>query len=400
MRRLKIVAGGLIVCAAVTAASLFPFSARAADHGDAPNVAGDQAADLADTYLFLDPNDNTSLVIAMTFRGFIVPGEAVNFTTFDPNTLYRFEIENTGDAKADATIDVSFSARTAANEPQTATVRLPGRGRPTFTAPTTVSTLDPAPPLATVTTDPESGVTFFAGEADDPFFFDIPAFSRFIASVGAGAPNAAVFDRGRDTFAGYNVLCIALRVPLDLVRGDAENNVVGVNSVTLRRQVYRINRAGVARARGALTPIDRMGNPAVNVALVPFARKNEYNRASPRDDAAGRFANDIVASLTSLGTNQANIDVLAGVAVTTGDYLRVNLGTANTGTGGGTNPAAAFPNGRRPQDDVIDILLTIIANGSALGDNVDANDVGFRDTFPFFAPPQQPLENGQDNTEN
>src|SRR5215213_753146 len=109
MRGLKFLLSGLTVCAAAAAACLFPVSARAADHGDAPNVAGDQSADLGDTYVFLDPNDNTKLVLAMTFRGFIVPGEAVNFTVFDPNTLYRFEIENTGDARADEFIDVTFS---------------------------------------------------------------------------------------------------------------------------------------------------------------------------------------------------------------------------------------------------------------------------------------------------
>src|SRR5215218_9988236 len=143
-------------------------SARAADHGDAPNVAGDQNADLGDTYIFLDPNDNSKLILAMTFRGFIVPGEAVNFTVFDPNTLYRFEIENTGDAKPDASIDVTFSPKgTAANEPQTATVRLPGRPRTTITAPTTVANFDAAAPAPTVTTDAASGVAFFAGEVDD-----------------------------------------------------------------------------------------------------------------------------------------------------------------------------------------------------------------------------------------
>jgi hypothetical protein len=401
MRGLKFLLSGLTVCAAAAAACLFPLSARAADHGDAPNVAGDQNADLGDTYVFLDPNDNTKVILAMTFRGFIVPGEAVNFTTFDPNTLYRFEIENTGDAKPDASIDVTFSPKgTAASEPQTATVRLPGRPKTTITAPTTVATFDAVAPAPTVTTDAATGVSVFAGEVDDPFFFDIPAFGRFIASVRAGSPNPALLSRGRDTFAGYNILCIALSVPRDLVRGAADNNVIGVNAVTLRRQVYTINRAGVARARGLLQQIDRSGNPAVNVALVPYARKNEFNRATPRDDAAGKFAADIVATLTALGTNQANIDTLAGVAVTNGDYEHINLTTANTGTGGGNNPPAAFPNGRRPQDDVIDTYLTIINNGTDLGDSVNANDVPFRNTFPFFAPPNQPLANGNDNTKN
>src|SRR5258708_7720308 len=86
---------------------------RAADHGDAPNVAGDQACDLADVYFFLDPNNNHKVVLIGTLRGFTVPGEAVNFAIFDPNVRYRFEIENTGDARPDAFVDVTFDKRAA-----------------------------------------------------------------------------------------------------------------------------------------------------------------------------------------------------------------------------------------------------------------------------------------------
>jgi hypothetical protein len=77
-----------------------------------------------------------------------------------------------------------------------------------------------------------------------------------------------------------------------------------------------------------------MGNPAINVALIPFPRKNEYNLASPQDDADGRFANDIIGTLTALGANATNIGILAQVAVVRGDFLRLNLKQANSGPGG------------------------------------------------------------------
>ena len=390
MRTFKLLTAALVLGGAAWLAA--PGAARAADHGDAPNVAGDQAADLGDTYLFLDPTDNTKVVLIMTFRGFIVPGEAVNFTSFDPNVLYRFEVENTGDAKADAFIDVKFSPRTAPNVPQTATVTLPGKNKH-FNAPTTIATQAATAPEPTVTTDPVSGVGFFAGEVDDPFFFDIPAFSRFLASIKAGAPDPTVFARGRDTFAGYNIQAIAIRVPVELIRGKADNNVVGVDAVTLRRG-QSVGRNGVIKSSGKFRQIDRSGNPAVNVALIPFARKNEYNSSTTVDDAKGKFANDIVGILKGLGTDDAHIAALAGVAVTKGDFEHLDLSIANTGTGGGNNAEAAFPNGRRLGDDAIDTILTIIANGTTLGDNVNANDVPFRDTFPFLAPPHQPQPAG------
>ncbi len=379
-----------------------PASSPAADHGDAPNVAGDQNGDLGDTFVFLDPNDNTRLIISVTFRGFIVPGEAVNFTIFDPATIYRFEIENTGDARADQTIDVSFSPKgTTAAEPQTATVLLSGRPRRSFTAPTTVANLSPTPNAFTITADPATGISFFAGEVDDPFTFDIPGFARFAASARAGAPNPALLQRGRDTFAGYNILTIALSVPLDLVRGASTNNVVGVNTIALRR-TQRIGKDGVIKVGGRGKQIDRSSTPGVNAVLIPFGRKNEHNVATPRDDAAGLFANDLIATLTALGANQASIDALAGIVVTNGDYVRANVTTPNTGPGGGNNPEAAFPNGRRLGDDVIDTILTIIANGAPLGDNAGPPDVPLRDTFPFYGLPHQPRDPGviDDNTRN
>src|SRR5207302_5099767 len=134
---------------------------------------------------------------------------------------------------------------------------------------------------------------FFAGEVDDPFFFDIPAFSAFVTSVRNGAPNAGVFSRARDTFAGYNILSIALRLPVSLLKGP-NGKMVGLDFLTLRHNVeMRLPRGGV-RGIGAFRTADRIGNPAVNVVLIPFNRKNEYNTGTPRQDAPARFAGDIV----------------------------------------------------------------------------------------------------------
>ena len=62
-----------------------------------------------------------------------------------------------------------------------------------------------------------------------------------------------------------------------------------------------------------------------------------------------------------------------------------------------------YPNGRRPADDVIDTILFLVTNEAlTTGDHVNANDVPFRDAFPFFAAPQQPFPPGtvDDNTRN
>ncbi len=389
----------------------------AADHAESTSVAADPGADIADVFAFLDPNDNSKVILALDVAGFVVPSELLNLSFFPADIVYRFEIENTGDAIPDLKIDVSFSPQTSRSQPQTATIRLPrdGRRATTFTAPTTVQTLNAVANPFTITTNPATGVRFFAGLTDDPFYFDIVGFNRFVGSVLRGAPDVTRLQRSRDSFAGYSIHMIAIEVPAAMLRGPA-GNVIGVNGVTLRRLPARNNeieddddddRKHKSRsAKGDLVQVDRMATPAVNTVLIPFARKNEYNAATPRDDANGLFANDIVSTLTALGTNAANIQTLASVAVTNGDYLRLNLSTPNNSVGFGeraTTPGyTGFPNGRRPGDDTVDVLLYFISNqGLTLGDNVNSNDVPLGSTFPFFALPNQPLENPVvDNTRN
>jgi hypothetical protein len=282
--------------------------------------------------------------------------------------------------------------------PQTATIILPSGGG--FTAGATPSSsTDPTAPAPVITTDPNTGVSFFAGLTDDPFFVDITAELRYRASLIAGSPDPSFFERRRDAIGGYNNLMIALRVPASLLRGQAAS--IGLSASAQRKNMTFRTPVG-DRDSGVFVNIDRMGVPSINTLFLPFARKDEYNRASTIDDANGKFVDDIVNTLRRLRTDDASIEIIKQLAVTNGDMLRLNLLIPNTGPGGGDNAAAAFPNGRRPGDDVIDAILTIINNRVALGDNVNANDAPFRNTFPFFAPPAQPFPAGtiDDRTRN
>ncbi|MEW6128615.1 MAG: DUF4331 family protein [Acidobacteriota bacterium] len=399
----------LMVLAITIALAMFiiPISnTNASDHADAPINASDQGIDQGDTYAFLDPNDNKFVVLILTVRGFIAAGENTNFGFFDPNVRYRFNIETTGDARPDQTLDVTFTPRTGPTTPQTATVVLPFGE--TFTAPTTPASLAATPPSFVVTTDPGTGVSFFAGITDDPFFFDIPGFSRFRASVLAGNVDATQLQRGRDSFAGYNIMSIALRIPTTYFRlvttsNNPGGNVIGVDSVTQRPRRTVIGKDGSINLTGGFQTLDRSGNPGLNALVIPFLRKDEYNFATTFDDAQGRFAGDIVATLKALGTNDTNIGILASVYVAKGDSLRLNVSIPNTGTGSGTTAGAGFPNGRRLADDVVDTFLFFVTNQAlTTGDNVNVNDVAFTNTFPFLAPPQQPRASGttDDNTRN
>ena len=438
----------------------------ASDHNDGPSAANDQGLDIADLYAFMDPGfEDASLrdnvILILTFRGFIAPGEAENMNVFQDNARFRFDIENSGDAAADSRIQVTFSDRQGFRVPQTATIQLldldlddkskkSKKGGDNvlveFTAPTTIAVSDNPDPFFppntgsdfVVTTDPNSGISFFAGQVDDPFFFDVPGELQFrnsleIAVAAAGGPGSPVpaggFGdtnvelRGRDTFAGYNILSIALSVPKDLLLGPTEP-VIGVSAFTDRLgEDAKSKKSKKSEKSGNFFQVDRQGFPVINVVLIRYPRKRDYNRATPVDDANLEFADEIVGRLQELGTNATNIGILANAVILNGDQLRLDTSIPNPGSQGGNAANTGFLNpggGRRLADNAPDALVNIISNQQFVGANavgtglnignvvngvpevdlVPANDDLFRDTFPFLAIPNQPQFPGADPNGN
>ncbi len=393
---------------------------KASDHIDSPTIAQDRGSDIADTYAFLDPNDSSKVVLLMSTQGFIVSGEHFGMVIFDHNIRYRFEIENTGDAKPDLYVDVTYTKGLGRLTAQTATVTLStalkGKGnivkgngngdrddpnnRTLVTGQTTIATQEPQPtppPPPVVTTNPSTGVSFYGGAADDPFFLDDTGANRLVASslMNPGHPDKSLlgFRRGRDTYAGFNTLITAVSVPAALLRGSA--NVIGINAVTQRQKIQIISE-GAVTGNGPYENVDRDGNPLVNNGLISAPRKDEYNGATTEDDAAGRFQADIIKNLQNLGTDSAHINAILDVIQRRGDILRLDLRVPNFGAGGGDNPDGGFGHmgGRRLKDDVVDLVFTLINNGALLTDFVNANEVPFRNQFPFVADPTQPFPPG------
>ncbi|MGI9107862.1 MAG: DUF4331 family protein [Pyrinomonadaceae bacterium] len=394
----KLVFGALALTIALAVQLTPPTRTNASDHIDSPIITHDRSSDLADNYAFLDPNDNSKVVLIMSTQGFVVSGEHFGMAIFDHNIRYRFEIENTGDAKADTFVDILYSKGLGRVTNQTATIELPGGKK--FTAPTTPSNQEYKAPEIVVTNDRESGASFYAGVADDPFFLDDTGANRLVASsiMNPGRPNKALLSErgGRDTYAGFNTMITAVSIPAAMLRGRA-GNVIGVNAVTQRRSTQKIEDNGEIKGSGDWVTVDRDGGPLVNNGLIPPPRKDEYNAASTEDDAKGRFQADLVKSLKGLGTDDAHIAMLAKVAVEKGDILRLDLTVPNKGSGGGDNKDGGFGKmgGRRLKDDVVDMVFTIINNGSPLGDKVDGNEVPFRNRFPFVADATQPFPPGK-----
>jgi hypothetical protein len=255
-----------------------------------------------------------------------------------------------------------------------------------------------------VTTD-TTGIKYFGGLVDDPFFFDLGAELAYRNSRFQNMTNPAILTRGRDSFAGTNTLVVVLRVPVALLKGPAGNKVGMVVFVQRKATtVYDPTNPAKDRTSGKYVTLDRMATPAVNTVFTSYKNKNLYNRSTPERDAvnADGLATDIVNNLIALQVDSTSIGILAGIAVTNGDYLRLDTSRANTGPDGGTNPGTAaapagFPNGRRPNDDVIDTIVTLVNNQQQQGDAVPDNELPFKSDFPFFAQPHMPFQPGADD---
>lgn len=333
----------------------------AADHRDAPLIQEDAAADIGDVYAFRNPLDSDKLVLIMTVNPLSAPEESITYN-FSPTVRYRFNIDNDGDSKAEHKISVRFKPTVPG--PQRFTARFSNGTivRGDATAPS----IEPFANTPVITEGPD-GIRIFAGQSDDPFFFDIVGFFRFLAGTGGFS--------GADSFAGTNVSSIVIELPLDMVaeNGDTLDIWADTARKSLTRLRYNKRRNIIRNTSGRFQQLDREGNPAI-ATLVPASLKDSFNAGVPKNDADD-FAATIVATLESLGTNETNIGILASVAVP--DTLTLDLSSPD-----------GFPNGRRLEDDVIDTVLSLILNGPA-SDNVSANDMVFSTSFPYVALPHQ-----------
>lgn len=162
---------------------------------------------------------------------------------------------------------------------------------------------------------------------------------------------------------------------------------------------------------GQIAQVERLGRPAINEGLVVAnANLNAFNAIEPTGDlAATAVLTDAAATLTAIGNTAARtgdivtaflpdvmrIDTTIASPVGTGAYAN---GAMPIGALGVVRPVA----GRKLEDDVIDITLTVLTGGGITTDNVayepGANPAQGHDrlngqagplgaaTFPFLAP--------------
>jgi len=251
-----------------------------------------------------------------------------------------------------------------------------------------------------------SGETVFAGQRADPFYVDLgsifdlgdlrPFQSLHLIPTPAGS--------GANSLHGFNVHSIAIQVPKNHLTPDGSTpgdpassaSVIGVWTSASRQKVgfRQVGPSGDASGgAGPFVQVSRMANPLVNEVLIPLGQKDTWNSTTPDGDSqyAQFYLKPELATLLpvlypnvfpnlkalSAPRNDLAAILLTGIpsgivpgfqnftGKTPADMLRLNLAIAPSsspnaaGVVGGD--LAGFPNGRRPQDDVVSIELRAIA---------------------------------------
>jgi Domain of unknown function (DUF4331) len=411
-----------------------PSAAQASSHREAPLISEDPSADNTDTYAFRSPDRPDTVTIISNYIPGEDPAAGPNWYTFSPSARYVVYADKNGDGKPDITWRFRFTNQEPVaflqNTQQKYTVtRLDGKsarvvGSGLLTPPDNIGPRSTPNYHALATAgvhDLEDGSKVFAGQRDDGFFGDIGSIFDLVAiRQGTGATGG-----GKDFFAGYAVHSIALQVPLSQL-DNGGNHVVGIWTAAERPKITVVTKRLRAKAETNWVQVSRLGNPLINEVLIPTQLKDKWNATTPDKDKQFEqyYSSPILAHLLNQlypqfgpfqETNRTDLVsvLLTGLKEpnlnftgdTQADELRLNLAIAPTAAVGQGNrlgvlggDLAGWPNGRRLEDDVIDIAEravggALIGHSLPLGDGVDANDVPYMATFPYQADPFSGFDN-------
>lgn len=316
-------------------------------------------------------------------------------------------------------------------------------GSPLFAVPANAGprTIDYDALFASGTYVLENGISVFAGTTDDPFWIDLGAAfdTANFRTLGSGVPGVltqqedeAAQNFASDTVSGYAVNSIAIEVPVELLTSTGRlepptspDATIGVWGTTSRRQTTVRRSPAASMDQGPFRQVQRIGNPLINELIIGIGSKDRFSMDRPRKDsqfapffldppivrvvealyggalAVPKAPRTDLLPLVTYSSPIASPDTPAGPVA---DLLRLNTGVSATAPEAisrlgliGGDPAG-FPNGRRLQDDVVDIVLRVGVGGvlasfegfnpdvnGRLGDGVNVNDAPYRSQFPYLA---------------
>ncbi|MBT8295004.1 MAG: DUF4331 domain-containing protein [Gramella sp.] len=192
----------------------------AADHVDAPGVAG-SSADIADFYAFEPTTGSNNTVFVVDVQSNVLPD--LTYGSFDEDVLVEINIDLDGDLVEDQVIQAI---------PRDGMMYFFGPFSPDSTGLNSEVSTDNALGMVeissttAITTTTANGVSLFAGPRQDAFYFDFVRFNEVIAP--SPEDNSGFNVPGTDTFDGANTLSIALEVPNALLGTPTAQNVLGI----------------------------------------------------------------------------------------------------------------------------------------------------------------------------
>jgi hypothetical protein len=303
-----------------------------------------------------------------------------------------------------------------------------------------------------------SGELVFAGKRAEGFFVDLGSIFDLAGLRPLNSHHLIPLANanGVNSLASKNVHTIAIQVPISKLTSSKtkpssvtdSSAVLGIWTTASRQTVRRIAGKGTTAESGPWVQVSRLGNPLVNEVVVPVSLKDYFNSEPPVKDVQfaaavvepelaalipklypGAFPN--LAAYQAAGKKRTDIEAIfvtgipasilpsaptnvGGKAIA--EMLRLNVAVAPTTVGSKGYSAlgviggdvGGFPNGRRPQDDVVTIALRAMAGATiplvdptykvdavvtAVGDGAASEPSCYQATFPYLADPHDGYDN-------
>lgn len=378
--------------------NFYPFATDARYNINVDNN-GDAVPDLTFRWTFKDDDRRGAAKHGDKVGGSFLYNDGVVDSLNDDNLLFRQTY--TVQAITNPTSDTATTVTLVDNAP------VPPANVGQASIPNYLPLRDEAVKAGTVGAGPFAGTKVFAGQRKDPFFLDLRVFDLLY-----GAPNNKFGEVGFNHISDKNVSSLAIQIPKSLLalNGSVANNpVVGVYATTERQTTRVLADTGAGPATSqtrssdeVTTPdatkysqVSRLGMPLVNEVVVPANLKDYFNRSLPTQDAnllgkvqdpelpylvealygvpnpnkteKGANRPDLVSvfltGVDGLNASTMNKDA-AAASIKPSEMLRLNLGIEpasnpnRLGVVGGDT--AGFPNGRRLNDDIVDIALQVV----------------------------------------
>jgi hypothetical protein len=315
-------------------------------HREAPEISKDPAADNADVYAFVSPDNPQTVTLISNFVPLQDPPGGPNFFEFGDDVRYSIYIDNDGDGKPEISYVFEFYSRlrdpntflyntgpitslgsaswnkrqfysvtrvegadataygTAANgngkHHHAAKLKARVLGKDLACPPCNIGPRStpnyPALGQAAVH-NLAGGSKVFAGQRTDGFYVDLgstfdladlrPFQNLHLIPTAAAA--------GVDATKTLNIHSIALQVPISHLTkngsmpkdASSSSSVIGVWSAASRRKVRMIDKANDERSEsGPWVQVSRLGNPLINEVVIPLGLKDKWNTLYPAGDKA------------------------------------------------------------------------------------------------------------------